>query len=172
MSMPKVLAEPRDSPVFVSYPLFLSLFCQSTPYLSPQKVGRPTQRETKGNPMHQPSTHPNVTPELAGRGRRYVIQTHAKRPIRLDRISDAALLWSKAQLSVAGNPRDAASCSLVVRRAVRLYERYLCSLMHDDDDGKITAERKAVRALSQMPGPKPRQRRKPKEQPQAQTPSR
>lgn len=120
--------------------------------------------------MHQSTEHPNINPDLAGRGRRFVTHTHALRPVRLDLQSDAALLWSKSQLSIAGNPKDAASCSLVVRRAVRLYERYLCALIHDDS--RLTAERKAVRALSQMPGPKLRQRRKPKEQPLTQTSSR
>ncbi len=94
--------------------------------------------------MHESATHPNVLLELA--------ETHSQRPIRLDQMSDAALLWSKAQLSVAGNQKDATSCSLVVRRAIRLYERYLCTLIHDD--GRLSAERKAVHALSQMAGTK------------------
>ncbi len=102
--------------------------------------------------MHTPDAHPNTNPDTAGKGRRYVLQTYSIRPVRLDSRSDAALLWSQAQLSVTGNPRDAASVSMIVRRAVRLYERFLCRFL--EEPCALEAERKAVRELSQMPGRK------------------
>lgn len=105
--------------------------------------------------MHNPDTHPNANPDTSGKGRRFVIQTHAVRPIRLDLNSDAALLWCRAQLSAS--EKDTASCSLVMRRAVRLYERFLFNLLNQP--GALDAERRAVRSLSQMPGPKRRRPR-------------
>ena len=114
--------------------------------------------------MHQPDLHPNLRPDTAGRGSRFVIRTSAVRPIRFDHQSDTSLLWAKVQLAAAHNPKDQASCSLVVRRAVRLYERFLCRLLAE---GGLEAERKAVRQLSVLPGPK-RKRRKREVQPREQ----
>ncbi|MDH5667217.1 MAG: hypothetical protein OEY86_04315 [Nitrospira sp.] len=110
--------------------------------------------------MHHPEAHPNVRPETSGKACRYVTHTHAKRPIRFDLESDACLLWTKAQLSVAGNSKDIASLSLVVRRAVRLYRQHVRRLLNDP--GSLAAERQEVRKLSQMPGPKRRRRMTPR----------
>ena len=98
--------------------------------------------------MHQSQAHPNIIPETAGKARRYVLNTTAIRPVRLDANSDAALLWLKAQLS-GPTQSDSASCSLVVRRAVRLYQRHVASLLADQR--LFEDERQAVRQLSRLP---------------------
>lgn len=98
--------------------------------------------------MHTPNAQPSADPQTAGKARRYVLGTTAIRPVRLDANSDAALLWLKAQLS-GPTAKDAASCSLVARRAIRLYQQHVASLLADRP--AFAAERRAVRELSRLP---------------------
>lgn len=80
-----------------------------------------------------PLNHPASTPETSGKGRRYVLSTATMRHARLDRDSNTALNWCREQLSVLANPKDTASISLVIRRAVRLYQSHLKDLMGDPE---------------------------------------
>lgn len=98
--------------------------------------------------MHDPENHPARNPETSGRGQRFVTNTTAVRPVRLDRLSDSALTWLKRAL--AGEGRDTASVSLVIRRALRRYESYVSPLTPT----QLDAERLAVREMSQLPVPR------------------
>lgn len=98
--------------------------------------------------MHVPGKHPSLTPETSGRGQRFVTNTVAKRPVRLDRLSDSALSWLRKVL--AGEDRDTASISLIVRRSLRRYEADVTHLTPT----QLNAEKQAVREMSQLPVPR------------------
>lgn len=107
--------------------------------------------------MSLPVNHPASTPETSGKGRRYCTHTSTMRHARLDLSSDKALSWCRQQLAVLDNPKDATSISLVVRRAVRLYQSHLQDIIGDPE--RFAWERSRVRDLSQLPG-RPRKRTK------------
>ena len=98
--------------------------------------------------MHQRSTHPTDNPETNGRAARHVTATTAIRSIRLDRHADLALAFCKAVLAGA-EPRDIASTSLVVRRAIQHYWSHLQAVRSRFAD--LEAEKATVRHLSHIP---------------------
>lgn len=100
--------------------------------------------------MHTPENHPNLNPDTAGCGRRYVRRTQVIRHMRLDETSDRALSFVGRQLANPENLRDAVSVSMIARRAIRLYEKHIARVRLDPS--ALFNERLEVRAMSQMPG--------------------
>lgn len=98
--------------------------------------------------MHIPGNHPSLTPASSGRGKRFVTNTTAIRPIRLDQLSDKAL--SELKMRLAGEGRDTASASLITRRSLRRYQAYVATL----SPPQLDAEKLAVREMSQLPTPR------------------
>ncbi len=104
--------------------------------------------------MHTTENHPNRNPAMSGRGRRFVTRTRATRHMRLDTATDNALMFVYGQLADPENLRDKCSVSLIARRAIRLYERHIAQVRLNPSS--LYQERQAVRAMSQMPGRRPR----------------
>lgn len=103
---------------------------------------------------HSPDNHPLHNLDTNGRGRRYVLNTHIVRPIRLDATSDDALLKAVDMLSSKTDLKDSVSTSMLCRLALRQYLYRLQQLPPD----LLEREKVAVRRMSQKPGP----RRRPK----------
>ncbi|MBS0167562.1 MAG: hypothetical protein JSR29_15880 [Nitrospira sp.] len=100
--------------------------------------------------MYQPNDNPATHPDIAGRSCSVVAQTSAVRPIRLDYLSDHALSRLRQRLSSPEDPCDRASCSMVVRAAVRFYAGHVDRLSSD----LLEQERRGVRQCAEKPGRK------------------
>jgi hypothetical protein len=107
--------------------------------------------------MYDPLNHPNLQNGLGGRGKRFVKDTRAHRKLRFDAVSDNRLMEACRLLSDPHNAKDTVSCSMVARRAIRLYAEHLNRSRMSDP--LLWHERQAVREHSQLPSG--RRRKKP-----------
>lgn len=83
-----------------------------------------------------------------GKTGRYVLRTNAVRHARLDPDSDYALRWVQERLTETAMER--ATASMIFRRAINLYRSHIAGLPANS----LVSEWKAVRRLTQRPGPR------------------
>jgi hypothetical protein len=97
--------------------------------------------------MHNPELNPATCRTLNGKMRRYANGTFATRHVRLDSEADRNLAYLQRVLT-GDDPRDVASISLVCRRALEIFRKYVSSL---EDRPSLQTERQKVRERSHVP---------------------
>jgi hypothetical protein len=97
--------------------------------------------------MADPSLNPTRNPALNGRRVLHAKHSSDTRKIRTDREADAALTFLKDILA-GETAADRPSISLVVRRALKIYQRHVSSLLGTQ---YLDSEKRAVRQGSRLP---------------------
>ena len=114
--------------------------------------------------MHDSSLNPTKDPNLAGKHRRYALNTQTVRKFSSDRSTERTLVTLKAWLAGKVESADVVSVSLLARRALAVYRDHCAAL---NVAGNLDRERNVIRNNSKLPNPNPR---KPAKKSQRQTP--
>lgn len=93
----------------------------------------------------------NHNPDVAGKGRRYVVGSAACLAVRLDPESYGVLKWAAKELSYLKGPKERLSQSTVVRRALKVYKTYLLHILNDP--ALVSSEKEEARQGTKLPDP-------------------
>ena len=107
--------------------------------------------------MHIPELNPTTDPNLAGKHRRFAVNTRTIRRFSSDSVTDQAIMTLKEWLAGGVESGDVVSVSLLARRAIACYLSHCAALYRAGD---LTGERNDIRKGSRMPNPYPRKRKK------------
>jgi hypothetical protein len=109
--------------------------------------------------MHVSANNPTKDPNLAGKHRRFAMNTRALRHFTSDTATEKAIVTLREWLAGRVESGDVVSISLLARRAIACYLSHCAALYRADN---LAGERAEVRKGSRMPNPHPRkQKRKP-----------
>lgn len=117
--------------------------------------------------MHDSSLNPTKDPNLAGKHRRYALNTQTVRKFSSDRQTERTLMSLKAWLAGKVERADVVSVSLLARRALAVYLDHCAAL---NVAGNLDREREDIRKNSKLPNLNPRKSVK-KTQKQTPTPA-
>lgn len=108
--------------------------------------------------MHVTENDPTKDRNLAGKHRRFAINTQALRHFSSDTSTERAIVTLREWLAGRVGSGDVVSVSLLARRAIALYLSHCAAL---NRAGTLSGERDEIRKGSRMPNANPRKRKPP-----------